>query len=275
MNKNILFVFGMPFDIESKSKNIKNTFKNCEVKYYLTNYINRWSCNNIESLSENKNYLLNYNIDFVDNKIYDKNLLLELYNKYYPDFYKLLLDIFNENEVDYESEHYFSRLQETINDYVYFKEIIENEDIENYNKIIFMSLNMEFIEDEFDFTSCYNDSIINFINVTDEFYTNRILRKKDLLYFDYDFINLAWNFWWTDILNFKKIVNKLNNDLLFIYNKMKIDNKVPIVDTEIARGYILNKYIKNKGPIFIKKSKPNFDFLENDKTEKFKKVQKI
>ena len=56
---------------------------------------------------------------------------------------------------------------------------------------------------------------------------------------------------------------------------MKIDNKVPIVDTEIARGYILNKYIKNKGPIFIKKSKPNFDFLENDKTEKFKKVQKI
>lgn len=268
---NIVFIFGMPFDVESKNVLHKKLFKNSKIKYYLTNYINRWSCNNIEQLSNNKNYVLNQKLS-VDHKIYDKNMLLDLYEKYYSDFFKLLKDIFYEED---ESGHYFSQIQETINDYVYFKEIANHENLKDFDKIIFMSLNMNFKENELDFISCFNDSFDNFLRDHNEFYTNKVLRKSDLLFFDYEFVNLAWNFWWTDISNFYNIVNNLNEDLLYIYEKMKIDNKVPIIDTEIARGYILNKYISHKGPMFIEKHKPNFEFLENDISEKFKKVERI
>ena len=179
---NVIFFMGMPFGLEEKYKKHIEIFNNCKIKYYLTNYINRWSCNEQEKLLLNKNYILNYDLDFVDCEIYNKKRLLNLYDKYFPKFYNLLLRIFNENEKDYESQHYFSQVQETINDYVYFIEIIENENLESYDKIIFMSLNMEFVEDEFDFISCHNDSILNFINDTNKFYTNRILRKSDFLF---------------------------------------------------------------------------------------------
>lgn len=277
---NVLFVMGMPYDIENKNLEFQKKFKNFDIRYYLTNYISKWSDNNIENLEKNKNYLLTEKIKNINAKYYSKLDLILLYKKYFKNFYDLLLNIMSDdkiklNDESYYSSHYFSQVQETLNEYVYYCEILKNEKLDKNDKIIFISTNMSFVENDFDFLTCFSDKIHHFINDTSEFFTNRPLMKSDFHFFDYDFTFLAWNFWWTNFEKFSIIVDELEDNLLYIYNKMYINNNIPIVDSEVARGYIFNRYIDNNGPVNIVKNKPDFEKIKYDFCKEFKEVETI
>lgn len=273
---NIVFIIGMPFDIENRNEEFKKVFNGFKIKYYLTNYISKWSDNNSETVINNSNYILKKKYNDIDAKYYSKDDLFLLYKKYFNELFNFLIEIFNDDGIiDYFSSKYFSIIQETLNEHVYYQEIIKNEDLSGYDKIIIASTNMYFYENELDFISCFSDKYHHFINDTDEFFMTRTLNKKDLTHFDYDFRILAWNFWWTKVEKFKKISQKFSDDLMYIYRKMYKDGKIAVTDTEIARGYILNKYLIDGGPLNIKKFKPNFEKISNGFFTELEKVDAI
>lgn len=273
---NVVFIIGMPFDIENRNKEFKKVFNGFKIKYYLTNYISKWSDNNSKTVINNSNYILKKEYNNIDAKYYSKDHLFILYKKYYNEIFNFLIEIFNDVGVkDYFSSKYFSIIQETLNEHVYYQEIIKNEDLSDYDKIIIASTNMHFYENELDFISCFSDKYHHFINDTNEFFMTRTLNKKDLTHFDYDFRILAWNFWWTKVEKFKQISQKFPDDLMYIYRKMYKDGKIAVTDTEIARGYILNKYLDNGGPLNVKKFKPNFEKIRNGFFTELEKVDAI